>query len=680
MAVTYNTATVAPGFIYRATSGGTVFSANYNATAAFDYFADNAVVNDCLYIGRYDRQAFSDVTFNIGTAIVADSITIVWEFNNKDGTWDTIPNSQDDTVSFSVTGSQAFKFGLPWKWTGWGANATVNGQMAFWIRARITAVTNITEGGANQTSTVTLADSKVNINDYTDLSPCTLTIIYDYLTTNYAYLNITKTASGHFDFHAVSLYVNSRLKVTNQSFEQGLNSGSYYGGKCSMNYLQLGDKIDDNFGQNGAVLWLWYIANSYGVTFSTNTLIYGSTVISTTGAGYPGWVGEWIDSNIDGVNFIGNNAGIVRNCRFLDAGTFICGGFPSVFTNNKIVLKGGYFGYFYDSNVNLPNLSIGFTAGTHYILFFYQSATAPTFTFTNPGSALPGIGVGNKILYRYATAPTSSYAQVFYYDASEGTFTDYTTEFSNDTTGDAPIHGDVGDIYYFGSAGYQWGVALKVMTSLTSNDYVYSYEYSCAGNTWQPYANIKDRTNNFTTTNEIMYLGKPWGGQRNMTQTTINSVNTYWTKMTITTKGTGSPAIDRLYYSNQTGLGAWNIYEKYSLDIHVTDEDGVALVGADIVIDLDGVNIYTGVTDGSGDMTQQTLTYRNWFFDPINSYSNWQQTGETTYNAYDLTISYAGKRTYTGVVTIDKKIDWDIVLDRGDTVITNSTLYDSTIY
>ena len=677
MAVTYNTATVAPGFIYRATSGGTVFSSNYNATAVFDYFANDAVVDDCLYIGRYNNQMFSDVTFNIGTAIVADSITIVWEYKNKDNTWHTIPNSQDDTVSFSVTGSQAFKFGLPWEWTGYGAVATVNSQVASWIRVRITAVTNITEGGANQTSTVTLADSKVNINDYTDLSPCTLTIIYNYLTTNYAYLNITKTASGHFDFHAVSLYANSRLKVTNQSFEQGLNSGSYCGGKCSMNYLQMGDKIDDDFGKNGAVLWLWYIANSYGVTFSSNTLIYGSTVISTTGAGYPGWNGEWIDSDIQGVNFSGGT-GTINNCRFLDAGTFICGSFPSAFTNNKIIVVGTMFGYFYNTNVTIPSPSFGFSAGTHYIIFMYQTAANPTFTFTNPDPPLPAIGDTNKPVYRYATVPASTFAQVWYYDASEGTYTDYTTEFSDAVADDAPLYGDVGDIYYFGQAAAWWCHCWQITTNLASNDYVYLHEYYGASAWWE-HSPVHDGAANFTTNGGFMWFGKD--NSPTYTSLNVNGYTGYWHRMTITTKGTGSPAISRLLYSNQTGASGWNVYEKFSLDIHVTDEDGTALIGADIVIDLDGVNIYTGVTDGSGDMTQQTLTYRNWFFDPINSYSNFQQVGETTYNAYDLTISYAGKRTYKDKITMSEKKDYSIALDTGDTTLIDCQLLGNvTIY
>jgi len=51
MAITYQTDAITISYIYRATSGGTVFSSNLNATAAFDYFDDTAVVGDAIYFG-----------------------------------------------------------------------------------------------------------------------------------------------------------------------------------------------------------------------------------------------------------------------------------------------------------------------------------------------------------------------------------------------------------------------------------------------------------------------------------------------------------------------------------------------------------------------------------------------------------------------------------------------------
>ena len=70
-------------YIFTATSGGTVFSANQKDSTAFDIFSDSAVVDDAIYFGITRSNPYlpiSDLYFNIGTALVATSITITWEY------------------------------------------------------------------------------------------------------------------------------------------------------------------------------------------------------------------------------------------------------------------------------------------------------------------------------------------------------------------------------------------------------------------------------------------------------------------------------------------------------------------------------------------------------------------------------------------------------------------------
>ena len=55
-------------------------------------------------------------------------------------------------------------------------------------------------------------------------------------------------------------------------------------------------------------------------------------------------------------------------------------------------------------------------------------------------------------------------------------------------------------------------------------------------------------------------------------------------------------------------------------------------------------------------------------------------TTKTTKNPYSITITYSGKRAYSGAFDLEAPIDQTILLDPGDTVIYDSTLYDSTIY
>ena len=64
-----------PLYIYRATSGGTVFSANLKDETAFDIFSDSAVVDDAIYFGN--TYSFSNLSFNIGTALAGVDVVLI---------------------------------------------------------------------------------------------------------------------------------------------------------------------------------------------------------------------------------------------------------------------------------------------------------------------------------------------------------------------------------------------------------------------------------------------------------------------------------------------------------------------------------------------------------------------------------------------------------------------------
>lgn len=220
--ITYNTTLTNVTYIYRATGGGVSFSANLTATTAFDYFTDTAVVNDCLYI-----NSRTDIVFNVGTAMAGTGLTLVWEYYGGAGTasWTPIENIQDDTNSFTTTGSNRVKF--PMQFTH--KVVTVNGTSTTWVRCRISAKTTITEGGANATDIVTRGDAYVNIDGYDDGTPCTWTDVYNYMNTNHAYVGCVKNGN-YFDFRRVIPRVNSRLLSTNETIELG---SDVYGGGAS---------------------------------------------------------------------------------------------------------------------------------------------------------------------------------------------------------------------------------------------------------------------------------------------------------------------------------------------------------------------------------------------------------------------------------------------------------------
>lgn len=142
--VVYNTVT-----ILRATSGGTVFSGNLAGDATMDYFEDSAVVDDCLYFefGDCNSGVSKGLRFNVGTQLVAAAITVAWEYYSLDGNWTPFPNLVDGTNAFQNAGVNDVTWDMP----DWPYYLYINGQREAWIRVRITAVTAITEGGAQQT-------------------------------------------------------------------------------------------------------------------------------------------------------------------------------------------------------------------------------------------------------------------------------------------------------------------------------------------------------------------------------------------------------------------------------------------------------------------------------------------------------------------------------------------------
>lgn len=140
--------------IFRATSGGTVFSGNVSNDTSMDYFEDSAVVDDCIYFsagGDTYAGVGVGVRVNVGTPLVADSVTLVWEYYSREASaWVAITEVNDPSNSFQTGGAHD----ITWDYPAYQARTTVNGYNYPWCRVRITAVTNITEGGANQTDKV----------------------------------------------------------------------------------------------------------------------------------------------------------------------------------------------------------------------------------------------------------------------------------------------------------------------------------------------------------------------------------------------------------------------------------------------------------------------------------------------------------------------------------------------
>jgi len=169
--------------IYRYVNGSFDIT-NYATSTAFDLFDDNAQVGDCIYFGRYNPSwSFHDLKFNIGTALMAMSITVVWEYK-RGSSWVEIPNVTDGTNAFRNIGVNTVAFDIPQNFcyssSNWYTYLTINGsrKYGFYVRCRITAISGITEGGRTQTDTVKYKDFTITATDET-LNLATLQSVSD---------------------------------------------------------------------------------------------------------------------------------------------------------------------------------------------------------------------------------------------------------------------------------------------------------------------------------------------------------------------------------------------------------------------------------------------------------------------------------------------------------------------
>lgn len=247
----------------------TAWSSNLNNTAAFDYFADNADVGSCLYFAEtiFYTPDSSGLVLNVGTAISATSITLKWEGGkgNTLKTWGELPDLVDGTNVFTNTGVNRVKWHLPIWWKPTNVNGIkMSGYDPIWGRVRITAVSGLTEGGANQTDTVKNIAGKIVISGGTSGDPITIENIYDANVTGNWYA-ITRIASGGDYSLGINIYFvwgftiylsgGCVFKSTNEVIF--FLSGYVEGDNNASNLVQFGEEHVANYlGKKGSVVMM----------------------------------------------------------------------------------------------------------------------------------------------------------------------------------------------------------------------------------------------------------------------------------------------------------------------------------------------------------------------------------------------------------------------------------------
>ena len=116
-------------------------------------------------------------------------------------------------------------------------------------------------------------------------------------------------------------------------------------------------------------------------------------------------------------------------------------------------------------------------------------------------------------------------------------------------------------------------------------------------------------------------------------------------------------------------------YTQFRFDLKVIDNEASAISGANVVIkDLDGETVFSGTTDGNGNISQQVLTQKISFFDDPNlsggSVTKTTPDSITYKTPHTVTISKKGYQTKTVKYTMDRRREEVEVLEPAIDVLT----------
>lgn len=343
---------ITPNLIFKYKDSTGVYSSNLSASPTHDYFDDDLAVGDIFYVGidvayEYGSIPFHNVKFFVGTPLVADSITLVWEYHNN-GVWEVIPDLIDDTTNFTVAGENWVTFPVP---PNWGVSSSgiagtfyinsthplnVNSRNAIWIRCRVTAVTNPTEGGAQSTQVIKIKDYSI---DVANEASATMTSIYN-ASDDGGWGVVTR---DNRDF-----IINCNLKFTGTtsftSIVEYIRVGSedwawIFSSMSATASVQFGLKDASGFGIAGST----FVYYTRGYTRGTTGLIYNLKAYGTkfwnAGVGYAGfgWAGDIdiVDCIVD-TNFL-YFGGLINVGSVLRRVLFDFTGFWYLYTGNLTI-------------------------------------------------------------------------------------------------------------------------------------------------------------------------------------------------------------------------------------------------------------------------------------------------------------------------------------------------------
>lgn len=280
-----------------------------------DYFDNNAAVGDFLYIvyrtNSSDANAglFRNVQFYVGTALVADAITVAYDGYHDVGGWiDKTSEVTDNTNIFRNTGTQTITFNPNKTWSAWIGR----------LRVRITAVTNITEGGANSTNAVKLGNNKLM---FTSGATALSTVYADNITNSWDIFDTITVNNRVYTLYSVTIQIDSGAELT----ISGTNDESLHlNNRCDYASVIVNGTL--TVGRYDTVRKIGY---GGGTILDTGTAAGGSKTYRWASAGAMVLYGMNLES-VTGYMFLGGNLKTVDSYINTLGGEFFIAGTPSI--------------------------------------------------------------------------------------------------------------------------------------------------------------------------------------------------------------------------------------------------------------------------------------------------------------------------------------------------------------
>jgi hypothetical protein len=264
-----------------------------DGTTAFDFFDDTATAGDYIAFG-FDYGVWHNLSIDVGTALVATSITVVWEYWAKSG-W-TALTVTDPSNGFQTAGAHTITFTVPDDWEATYVNTTYGGlggtatsYRGTYIRARITAVSGLTEGGAHSAVAVNCSNWTIKLdgaNDYrlSDIQSANDAGSWGVMTTLGSYSRIMANIDLGDGTNA------TKLSLISEFIELGSSSFYTLLTKRTASILEMGETVAGAYGTdyyNGAFLKYWnhaipWPANNYNIWRGTLNM-YASTFWKRSG-------------------------------------------------------------------------------------------------------------------------------------------------------------------------------------------------------------------------------------------------------------------------------------------------------------------------------------------------------------------------------------------------------------